>query len=252
MEFWGGDYEISDVRFVAHEVQLDATFYDRLRASVAQSNGVLTMAGTTYRHYLNFLNAGAGQDVTITTRVKSLKALLTRPQDQALVSLPGSFTVSAGQNVFMGQSATGTTAATAAGSKRGSYQYRIGSTLYPATAVLVDEDNIGEVVQEVRKAFGTIGDYGHGTLLNATNMSTQLDSVAPASAGVQSAFVFGCDFESFSKTATESGINTSDRALNVSIQMIYPTIEHRVRLDTYAMCDCLLYIGIDGRVTSRI
>jgi len=107
-------------------------------------------------------------------------------------------------------------------------------------------------VQEVRKAFGTIGDYGHGTNLNATNMSELVDAATPVAASPQTNFVFGCDFESFSKTATESGINTSDRALNVSIQLKHQTQTKSVRLDTYAMCDCLLYIGIDGRVTSRI
>ena len=52
-------YSVNNVRFVAHEVQLDNTFYDILRSSVAASNWVLSMAGTTWRHYLNSVAAGS-------------------------------------------------------------------------------------------------------------------------------------------------------------------------------------------------
>ena len=112
---------------------------------------------------------------------------------------------------------------------------------------------IGENVQEVRKAFGTVGDYSHGTLLNYDNMTKIVDKSTNITGCAEMKHVFGYDFEGFSKTATESGLNLSDRALNVSIQMNYVTkADEPVRLDTFAMCDCLLYIGIDGSISTRI
>jgi hypothetical protein len=136
--------------------------------------------------------------------------------------------------------------------------------LYPASAVKVSAENMGEVVQEVRKAFGTVGDYSHGTLLNNVNMTQPVCPVKDTGAiadlqfpvaggGLKKSFVFGYDFEGFAKTATESGLNISDRALNVSLQLRgLPVGDTTTRLDTYAMCDCLIYIGIDGSVSSRI
>ena len=260
------DYTIQDVRFVAHEVQLDNTFYDRLRASVAASNGVLSMAGTTWRHYLNIIpngSANGNADINIATRVKSLKALITRAQSNALVNNTATYSVGVGQNPFCASKAetgvTGQPGDLGHLTGEGSYQYRIGSVLYPATAVKVSAINIGEVSQEVRKLFGTVGDYTHGTLVNKTSSLAGVVHTGPtATAGANGIgnFVFGYDFEGFSKTATESGLNISDRALNVSMQlnlkMGASNGTNDLRLDTYAMCDCLIYVGLDGSVTSRI
>ena len=63
---------------MAHEVQLDGSFYERLRASMNSTGGVLAMAGTTYRHYFNLIDgSGSKQSLKIAARVKSLKALLS-------------------------------------------------------------------------------------------------------------------------------------------------------------------------------
>ena len=242
-------YEISKVRYVAHVVDLDATFYDRLRASVAASNGVLTLAGTTYKHYLNNYTTQSADpetsDHVISTRVKSLKALLTRCVEVGSDAEFSKFSIGVGQNPFIGGAAGVNTG-------KGQYQYRIGSVLYPASAVQVSANNIGESVQEVRKAFGTIGDYQHGTFLNKDNCTTPVNKDTCTSGSRYESYVFGYDFEGFSKTATESGINISDRALNVSMQLQTTTNSNAISFHTFAMCDCMLYLGIDGSLTTRI
>ena len=137
----------------------------------------------------------------------------------------------------------------------GGYQYRIGSVLYPSTEVQVSEDNIGEVSQEVRKLFGTVGDYSHGTLINKRSSLCAPHATYPKPDAEIANFVWGYDFEGFSKTATESGLNISDRALTVSMQLNlknHATNAVPLRIDTFAMCDCLIYVGLDGSVTSRI
>jgi hypothetical protein len=173
------------------------------------------------------------------------------------------YSVGVGQNPFCAKSSeasvSGQPGDTDHLTEEGSYQYRIGSVLYPATAVKVSAKNIGEVSQEVRKLFGTVGDYTHGTLVNKTSSLAGVVHTGPTatdgSNGIGN-FVFGYDFEGFSKTATESGLNISDRALNVSMQLNLKIgkscADNDLRLDTFAMCDCLIYVGLDGSVTSRI
>ena len=247
------NYEITGVRFLAHEVQLDAAFYKRLRDSVGASEGVLTLAGTTFKHYLNNINPTGPEDITIATRVSSLKALLSRASPRQ--SGPSTMAL-AGHNIFNH---------TAAG---GQYQYRVGSVLYPASAVLVNDNNIGEMVQEVRKAFGTIGTYDNGTLLSGAALKLTAADVTGATGGgvggthkgnkpgeLRPVFTFGYDFEGFSKTATQSGINIGDKALNVQIQLQHNYDVAKAgpyRLDTYAMCDCLLYISYEGGIVTQI
>jgi hypothetical protein len=137
-------YDIKNVRFVAHEVQLDNTFYDRLRASIAASNGVLSMAGTTWRHYLNIIAAGSNKvDVTIATRVKSLKALISRAQAAALSNKSTQFSIGVGQNPFCNDVIAATGEPENGMGATGGYQYRIGSVLYPATEVQVSEKILG-------------------------------------------------------------------------------------------------------------
>ena len=74
------------------------------------------------------------------------------------------------------------------------------------------------------------------------------------------------DFETFAKSATESGINVSDRALPVSLQLKRKNAglavtdadgtgfspSKAIRYDTFAMCDCIIYIDLMGRITTRI
>ena len=53
-------YEISNVRYHAHLVDVDRSFYDRMRMAMQASGGVLQMSGTTYKHYMDKLPAGLG------------------------------------------------------------------------------------------------------------------------------------------------------------------------------------------------
>ena len=54
-----------------------------------------------------------------------------------------------------------------------SAQFRIGSVLYPQSTIKFSRDpadrNLGEMYNEVRKAFGTLSSYSHGTSLSVAN-----------------------------------------------------------------------------------
>ena len=74
--FVASKWTLSNVKYVAHLIDLDRSFYDRLRAVMESSAGVLQLAGQTYRHYVGSIPVGQGpHTVTIPARVKSVKSI---------------------------------------------------------------------------------------------------------------------------------------------------------------------------------
>ena len=86
-------------------------------------------------------------------------------------------------------------------------------------------------------------------------------------------WVLAYDFETFAKSATESGINVADRALPVSLELRRGVLANAsgtgragieraaggaadanqsIRYDCFAMCDCIIYIDLMGKITTRI
>jgi len=260
------DYEITDVRYVAHEVNLDDAFVNQMKASMSATGGVLSLSSTTYK-YNNVTGVGKldlaaadSETLNISCRVKSLKGMLVRPQAQAINNSTTSYCIGTGQSVGIN-----------------SAQFRIGSVLYPQSAINFSNTNKGELFNEIRKCFGTIGSYAHGTSLNATTfkemdvVDCQTDTVG--SGTTRQSWVLAYDFETFAKSATESGINVADRALPVSLELRRGVLANSsgtgragieraaggaadanqsIRYDCFAMCDCIIYIDLMGKITTRI
>ena len=254
------NYEITEVRYVAHEVNLDDAFVNQMKASMQATGGVLSLSSTTYK-YNNITGSSKMSDGTtseslnVSCRVKSLKGMIVRPQASCLNNSATRFCIGTGQSV-------GINAA----------QFRIGSVLYPQSAIKFTEQNKGEVFNEIRKCFGTIGSYAHGTSLNTSTfkvMNRADTSTANVGSGtLRQHFVIAYDFETFAKSATESGINVADRALPVSLELTRETLvggvnalrpdgggvdgNQSIRYDVFAMCDCIIYIDLMGKITTRI
>ena len=254
------NYEITEVRYVAHEVNLDDAFVNQMKASMQATGGVLSLSSTTYK-YNNITGSSKMSDGTtseslnVSCRVKSLKGMIVRPQASCLNNSATRFCIGTGQSV-------GINAA----------QFRIGSVLYPQSAIKFTEQNKGEVFNEIRKCFGTIGSYAHGTSLNTSTfkvMNRADTTTANVGSGtLRQHFVLAYDFETFAKSATESGINVADRALPVSLEITRDTLvggadarnpvgngadaNQSIRYDVFAMCDCIIYIDLMGKITTRI
>lgn len=260
------DYQITDVKYVAHEVNLDDAFVNQMKASMQATGGVLSLSSTTYK-YNNVTGVGKlsiaaaeNETLNISCRVKSLKGMIVRPQAQAVNNRHSSYCIGTGQSA-------GITAA----------QFRIGSVLYPQSAMKFSNTNKGELFNEIRKCFGTIGSYAHGTSLNATTfkemdvVDCQDDTVGTGT--TRQSWVLAYDFETFAKSATESGINVADRALPVSLEITRGALadatatgragieraaggdldaNQTIRYDCFAMCDCIIYIDLMGKITTRI
>ena len=245
---WSGaptQYKISDVKYVAHEVHLDDNFTNQMKMSIQSTGGVLSLASTTYRHYL--ANQTGANPVTathnISTQVKSLKGLIVRPQNNALNNDENYFPVSSGQSMAIKE-----------------IQFKVGSIQFPQEAIQFNADNPGEMFNEIRKCFGTIGSYNHGTTLNAATfkrMANDDPHKVPSAGNVRQLWLAAYDFETFAKSATEPGLNTSDRALPVSFTVKTENIHNdisalNVRYDIYAMVDCIIYIDLMGKMSTRI
>ena len=259
----GSGYEITDVRYHCHLVDVDKSFYDRMRQSMMSSGGVLQFSGTTYKHYLDSAaNNVSPHQLQISTRVRSLNALYVRPQRQALNNQHAVFCISQGESCGMK-----------------SFQYRIGSVVYPQQAVKVVVNNMGESYNELRKCIGVLGNYSHNSWINektyitgplqvlngsdfeATRMTDAAVAATTAkSGGIKNFFVAAYGFAGFAKTAAESGINISDRALvctcvverdsiTTSTNAIMPS---EIRYDMFAETDILIFLTADGQISTRI
>ena len=242
----GIDWEVSDVRYVAHLIDLQRDFYDRMRMVMEGSGGVLQLAGTTFRHYQGTTNAGAGTNiVNIPSRIKSIKSVFFTQTPTAEIAAVTEFSTS--NSVPNGLTA---------------YQYRVGSVVYPPTSVkaVVGAANLysnkGEFYNELRKSWGNLGAYdGQGVLLNqntylaADNATCATATAAPATPQFNP---FGLDFESFQKISAENGINTADRSLPMSLELTNNAQAVACIVDVWVMCDAIFYVNLDGSVSVSI
>ena len=231
------------------------------------------MSGTTYKHYMDTKpETSDTHNLQISTRLKSLNALIVRPQRQELNNKTQHFSVSVGEGCLVNE-----------------FSFRIGSIQYPQSGVKCSDSNMGESYSELKKTFGVLGDYSHNNWVNRTTFVRGVANNIPGSPYSFHSCCYG--FEGFAKTAAESGINVSDRALPVTCEIkrtrfnavsntyggvfgeenmrndgITPwdgstpgqvekyssVVAENIRYDIFAVTDMIIYITADGSVSTRI
>ena len=114
---------------------------------------------------------------------------------------------------------------------------------------------------ELEKAWGNTGSrFG---LSNETNMSTfysELEVRSTGFAGVGAAVgngmyrfaPFGLDLEAFQKVAIESGVNTADRSLPISLITEHTGAQAVTTIDVWVLADALFYINQDGSMSVSV
>lgn len=258
------DYKLSNVRYCAHEITVRDSGYAQAVKNMTAS-GALVLTGTTYKHYYNTLMNSGTNEVPISAGVNSLRALISKQQRIDLDQKTTSYSLSVGEQQQV---------------KR--FQYRIGGQLYPEAPIKMDllgEEGQGEGFHELKKAMGSVHNFKQGSFLNRETMGAGYNSGDSQSASASDAtylwpkdspgilpeagcasnalipaFHFGYSFEGFSRARNmDSGISTLGSGQQINLQLerhTNPNSSYKSRLDTFAVCDMMIYIGADGSMST--
>lgn len=63
---------------------------------------------------------------------------------------------------------------------------------------------------------------------------------------------FGLDLEAFQRVAIESGVNTADRALPISLVLDVNALTANTNIDAFVLGDALFYINADGTMSVSV
>jgi hypothetical protein len=226
------DYQITNVRYVAHLIDLERSFYDRLRMVQQSSGGVLQIAGQSWRGFRATQSAATSQALNCPARVRSIKSFFWNYKR-------------AGNGTTFNLSGSGHNSLT-------SFQLAIGATRYPPTSNKVDvATNKVEPYTELQKAFGKIGSNLHPDRLNSANYLSGDGSANTMERGDVIPFApWGIDLESF-RHEIENGIDTSSRALPITLHTTSSANPTAGCEDCFMwiLYDSLFYINMDGSVS---
>ena len=228
-------YEIRNVRYVAHLVDLQRDFYDMLRMTQQQSGGVIQIAGQTYRHFSNSMAKETKGEINfnVPVRARSIKSVFFVGAPE--VATTNDYNLSSGSSMTLE-----------------SYQIQIGATKYPPTAINAKSTtNCCEPYFELMKSFGKLGSNIHDNLLSVNNYLRSEDF--GRSQGDQPNFCpYGIDLETF-RAEIENGIDTSSRALPMTLTLTTASDDDssdaNITVHTYALIDSLFFVNMDGSVS---
>lgn len=229
-------YQISNVRYVAHLIDLERSFYDRLRMVQQQSGGVLQIAGQSFRSFRTTIDASTNQANNCPARVRSIKSFFFCAKRAPSLN---EFGLSGSGNLLLTQ-----------------FQLAIGATRYPPTANECNSatNKVGAYTELV-KAFGKVGSTVHNDLLMGSNYMASTGADADcALRGANVRFCpYGIDLEAF-RHEIENGIDTSSRALPITLHTQHSADPRGAdaacnQLLMYVMYDSLFYINMDGSVS---
>lgn len=252
-------YRLEDVRYIASLVEVGPEVDAQLRMVQEVSGGKLVLNGVDYTHFNGTVGAGSSgnQVINVPARRKSLKSLFFVGASQQYAAGAGAGNHSQSYNLSYGGTMTLV-----------DYQIKIGSVVYPPTPVdcrFQGPNNSsafsrGEALSELAKCWGSVSSaHGVGSL---STINYQLDqgnvALIPqdpgAGVGVPSyRFApYAMDLESFQRTALESGVNTSDRSLPISLILNVgggaAAANEQFNIDAYVAYDSLYFIDSIGNI----
>ena len=247
-----GGYTIQNVRYIAQLVEVGPEVDANLRMVQELSGGRLVMNGVDYTHFSGNIGANAQGNVSINVpaRRKSLKSLFFVGASKAYAAAAAHHLV---HNLSFGGNFNMT-----------DYQLKIGSVVYPPTPVDCQfganpERSRAEAASELAKCFGVLGSTnGLGTLstLNYATSDCLVGSMRINAGAVDGAInqsqrysPFGLDLEAFQRTAIESGVNTADQSLPITLTLnIGVAINQAISVDAYVAYDALYFIDEVGNI----
>lgn len=232
-------YSVSNVRYVAHLIDLQRDFYDMLRQTQQASGGVIQIAGQTFRSFTSPLDVAAGTySINVPVRARSIKSFLYKAS--AAVPTITEFNLTGASRLFDGD---------------GEYHLQIGATKYPPTAIKVNSAfNKSEAYNELMKSFGKLGSSIHQNLLQGQNYLSVANVAGAARNAINPTGVipfapFGIDLETF-RAEIENGIDTSSRALPMTLHLTKGASGATAHnLFMYCLIDTLFFVNMDGSVS---
>ena len=242
-------YVISDVRYLAQLVEVGPEVDQQIRMVQDVSGGRLVLNGVDYTHFAGTISAGAtgAQVINVPARRKSMKSLFFVGASQAYAAGAAHELVS---NLSFGGNFNAK-----------SFQMKIGCVLHPANPIEAYLDNPAanrsEVFSELAKCWGTLSSVNGVGVLSSFNYATTDCDVAgmavDAGAGVPAQSYrfapFGIDLEAFQRTALESGVNTADRSLPISLIIDVAAAQAEAcNIDAYVAYDSLYFIDEMGSI----
>jgi len=245
-------YVIDDVRYLAQLVEVGPEVDQQIRMVQDVSGGRLVLNGVDYTHFAGTIPANAlgTQVINVPARRKSMKSLFFVGASQ---SYAGGAAHQLVQNLSFGGSFNAR-----------SFQMKIGSVMHPSTPIecnfstaALTAVNRAEAFSELAKCWGTLSSVnGVGVLCSANYATTSCDVGGMAvdqGAGVSqdsSRFApFGIDLEAFQRTAIESGVNTADRSLPISLIIDIAAVQAQAtNIDAYVAYDSLYFIDEMGSI----
>ena len=245
-------YIIDDVRYLAQLVEVGPEVDQQIRMVQDVSGGRLVLNGVDYTHFAGNIAAGSlgSQVINVPARRKSMKSLF-------FVGASQSYAGGAAHQLVSNLSFGGSFAAK-------SFQMKIGSVMHPATPIecnfsndALTAVNRAEAFSELSKCWGTLSSVnGVGVLCTPNYATTDCDVAgmavdAGAAAGPNSyRFApFGIDLEAFQRTAIESGVNTADRSLPISLIIDIAAVQAQaINVDAYVAYDSLYFIDEMGTI----
>jgi hypothetical protein len=247
-----GTYSWSNVRYIANLVEVGQDVAQQLRMVQEMSGGVLTLAGQTYRHFSGQTSAGAESVINIPARVKSMKSMFFFSKGAAADAV-ANYDLGSGGTMGLQE-----------------YQLKIGSVTYPPTPVQCSHrggagiaatgGQRAEQLMELAKAWGNVGSTKGLGMLQSLNYANTVETEAVGAAvggflsgGGQYSFCpYGLDLEAFQRVAIESGVNTADRSLPISLILSHTGAQAAQTVDAYVLADALFYINADGSMSVSV
>ena len=235
-------YQVSNVRYVAHLIDLERSFYDRLRMVQQNSGGVLQIAGQSWRSFRTTIDASLNQANNCPARVRSIKSVFFCGKRAPSLN---EFGLSSSGHLELTQ-----------------FQLAIGATRYPTTANECNAaTNKTGAYTELVKAFGKVGSTVHNDLIEMGNyMNSDGDDAGFSDAAPNGSRCnrckfspYGIDLESF-RHEIENGIDTSSRALPITLHTQHSADPRGAdgvcnQLLMYVLYDSLFYVNMDGSVS---
>ena len=266
----GAGYEIRNVSYTASMVEVGRDVIEQFRMVQANMGGSLVISGQDIDHSSDTIPAPGGvgsvgeQILRCPSRHKSLKSLFWVAHSDNYAGTNGPLTIAQATNLTFGGSMNAN-----------SYQLKVGSVVYPPTAVrcpgntglALAKNNRSECLMELAKAFGSLGWSAPTGYLNTTGYITSLRATegdgdngdlfaGPADnctvgSQVICASPFGLDLEAFQRTAIESGVDSETLAEAVNLVIDISAAgsgQEDKSVDIYLFYDNHYYFRSDGSI----